>query len=152
MGASLSSQFAECPVGTRLLAASYVLACVGAPALTERVAPRIRLQLYLLCSLSTVGRGYLSGLLLSAFHRPLRGSMDLMMALAELQMSVASLPSREKDLGSLRFLLWAIGNICGTNVAFLLLMKGLGLMGSRDAHLRVNQGFWSLIMASVTQQ
>mmetsp|Transcript_12779 Transcript_12779/g.22016 ORF Transcript_12779/g.22016 Transcript_12779/m.22016 type:complete len:205 (+) Transcript_12779:2-616(+) len=74
------------------------------------------------------------------------------MALVELVMSTTSLPQREKQLGSLRFLVWASFVVGGTNAAFLLGMQILSRLGQCDTRFAVNQGLWPLILAVTTHQ
>lgn len=107
MGAALSGQLDGCPVGTRILAALYVGISLSVPTLATGNMQKARLLF--LCSLYTVfGRGYFWTLLTSAFFRPLHSAMDIIMAAAELHMARAYLPRQEEELGSTRFLAWAI--------------------------------------------
>lgn len=148
MGAAFSAQLAACPRATRLLAALYVIASTGVPALAGW---NPRLQLSFLCSLATVvDRGHWAPLFFSTIYRPLRGTTDLVMALAELHMAVAHCPNFEKSLGSLRFLVWAFLSTGGTNAVFLLLMKLLSPLGVCGTRFFVNQGLWPLILVGAT--
>lgn len=150
MGAAFAAQLAECPQGTRLLAALYALASVGTPALARRFP---KLNLRFLCCLATVfGRGYASSVFLAPLYRPIQDGMDLVMGAMELQMAAAHLPRRERSLGSLRFLAWVLFSASGANAMFLLLMKLLVQSGNSRVRFHTNQGLWPLIMVCVSLQ
>lgn len=105
----------------------------------------------LMCSLYTVlGQRFGWAVLASVLYRPVRGAMDIVMAVAELYMAKVYLPVCEKELGSARFLAWTLLTAGGTNTIFLLLMRLLHSAGTCDARFNAIQGLWPLIMAHLT--
>ncbi|CAJ1428634.1 unnamed protein product, partial [Effrenium voratum] len=153
MGLALASHFAECPFGTRLLAALYGLGC-GVPAILASAGVptgRTTTNLFLCCTANILGRQKLAPLLLSALHRPLQRGGDLFMAVTELQMALSFLPQVERELGTLRYLLWLLANTTGINGLFVLAVKLLGRSGL-CSELRSNQGLWSLAVACMTRR
>lgn len=148
MGISLSAQLEECPTGTRLLAGLYGLCC-GTPALLKalNMCPDAAIAKLFVCSpMNVLGARNLAPILLSVFFRPLRSGQEALVALTELQMAVSFLPTRERELGSLRFLFWLLLNSAGSNVVFLLLARAWNQI------CRMNQGPWSLAVIGLSLQ
>ena len=148
MGVSLSAQLEDCPTGTRLLACLYGLCC-GTPAVLTalKMCPDAAIGKLFVCSpMNVLAFRNLAPILLSVFFRPLRSGQEVLVALTELQMAVSFLPSRERELGSLRFLFWLLLNSAGSNVVFLLLARAW------NQRCRMNQGPWSLAVIGLSLQ
>lgn len=146
-----AQQWAACPAGTRAIATTYAIVSLGLPALAT-TAPRAKL--HFLCCLWTVRtRRYFWAILASSFYRPLEGALDSLMAVSELSMVAAHLPSQERRLGSIRMLLWTLMATGGTNIVFLAfmeIMRRTSKRNGRQLRLACNQGLWSLILTNVT--
>jgi len=156
MGITVSSLLTDCPVGTRLLASFYVLIS-GAPhalALSGVPASRFKTRFqnyFLCCALNVLSRRHALPVLLSSLYRPMTQTQDALVAMAELQMAVSYVPSKEVELGSLRYLVWLLLNSMGNNATFLLLVRLVARqLEGRSAEVHTNQGLWSLSMLRLT--
>jgi len=148
MGNLMHTQLRECPAATRLVAALYVAASVGIPQVP-------RMQRHFLCNLSSVQDcKYFWTTLLSVFYRPCYDFNSVLMAGAELSMFASHVPSHERELGTLRFLVWTMLTHMGTNIFFLLSMLLLRRTSDRRTKRRYNlfcnQGLWPIIMVCAT--
>jgi len=150
MGNLMHAQLQECPAATRLVAALYVAGSVGLPQVP-------RMQQHFLCNLSSIKNSkYFWTALLSAFYRPCSDLNDVLMAGVELSMFASNVPRRERELGTLRFLVWTLLTHMGTNIFFLLSMLLLRRASNRGMKRRYNflsnQGLWPTIMVCITSR
>eukprot|EP00929_Paragymnodinium_shiwhaense_P082523 TRINITY_DN43516_c0_g1_i2.p1 TRINITY_DN43516_c0_g1~~TRINITY_DN43516_c0_g1_i2.p1 ORF type:complete len:289 (+),score=19.12 TRINITY_DN43516_c0_g1_i2:62-928(+) len=154
MGATMSAAWADSPVASRLIACLYLSCTLGLRGLSTVPALQdiaIRTEHRFVSNLTLASRGQLSGVFLSALYRPVYSIGELVNAIVEIYMASRSLPEREKELGSSRFLLWAaLSSIC-SNVTFLSVMKLLDQRGlATSSRLCCNQGLWPIVMVAQT--
>lgn len=138
--------------GTRVVAVLYASASLGVPAIATWAPSAAG---HFQCSLWSVGQGRVWTMLFSLFYRPIGANpVDTLMAVSELSMAASYLPGLERELGSLRFLLWTVLANVGSNAFFLgfmhLLRLALGPKQEMRYRFQPNAGLWPLIMVCVT--
>mmetsp|Transcript_96254 Transcript_96254/g.248933 ORF Transcript_96254/g.248933 Transcript_96254/m.248933 type:complete len:290 (-) Transcript_96254:299-1168(-) len=147
MGGAVGLLWDDSPAVTRLLSVGYATLSPGL-LLAARLLPGAGTSL--LCCLEVVlGRKCVLPLFLSFIYRPIQNVPSLLMTGLEVYLGLAYLPERERDLGSVRFLAWALLTTVAFNVVFLFSMLLLSVVDSR-LWLNCNQGFWPLIVVCMT--
>jgi len=148
MGSAMRTLWDDSPAVTRLACAAYP-AISAATLVVSPLVPGARAAL--LCCLNTVvHRGYVWALCLSALCRPVQHLLSTFMIMVEIYLSLAYLPERERDLGSCRFLGWALATVGAVNVIFLVEMAVLSLLVDAGYQLHCSQGLLSLLVVCIT--
>ncbi|CAE8630493.1 unnamed protein product [Polarella glacialis] len=150
MGTALRTMWEECPAVSRLLCAGYPLLSIGMPMIAKLVpsAP----AMFLCCLFTVLQRHYVWALFASMFYRPITHALSVFTMLVEVYLGLACLPERERDLGSCRFLVWALLVTIVVNLCFLAMMFLLdATVGpGHQFWLNSNQGLWPLVIVCIT--
>mmetsp|Transcript_58866 Transcript_58866/g.137065 ORF Transcript_58866/g.137065 Transcript_58866/m.137065 type:complete len:317 (+) Transcript_58866:60-1010(+) len=148
MGSAIRTLWGDSPAVTRLV-------CAGCPALSLAVfvaAPLVpsAKATFLCCWHTVFQRRWVWALFLSIFYRPIQHLLSIFMILVEVYLSLTYLPERERDLGSCRFLGWALVATGAVNTVFLTAMLLLGVAVGTNYEFLCIQGLWPLLVVCIT--
>lgn len=157
MGNVVQPLWADCPAVTRFVCAGLPAASISLMILGSALEPVAQLtEMLFTCSLLTVVKKFWVWTLLTGpLYSPIGSGMAFLFTLFQIYMGMMSFPIREKELGSMNFIVWSFAVIALISVAYLCVMFLFTLWyhGTfTELHYWGNRwgGLWPLIIVCLT--
>eukprot|EP00933_Yihiella_yeosuensis_P064658 TRINITY_DN68113_c0_g1_i1.p1 TRINITY_DN68113_c0_g1~~TRINITY_DN68113_c0_g1_i1.p1 ORF type:complete len:382 (-),score=42.92 TRINITY_DN68113_c0_g1_i1:70-1215(-) len=154
MGNVVQPLWEPCPMMTRMVVAGYPALSL-ALALGSAAGVSSIVDNYFVCNIWNLESFKVWTLFIGPFFQPMASGMAFLMVLFEIYMVMIHFPSREREFGSLTFLLWIFLMNALTNTVYLLAQFVMSLMASNPyeaaGHRYQNmRGLWPMVMVCLT--